>query len=141
MRSLQINKTQLGTNHSATANSLSNLALLYSATGRESDAEPLFVRSLSIRETQLGGDHPDVAQSLNNLAYLYESQGRYREAEPLYLRALSILFDRLGETHPKTQAGWGNFVGFLKEAIASNQTAQLSDHPTTQAVLEQLRRS
>ena len=109
--------------------------------GRYSEAEPLFVRSLSIWETQLGADHPDVATSLNNLAGLYESQGRYAEAEPLYLRAVAIFLDRLGENHPNTQTVWRNFIMFLEESIQAGQAAQLSNHPTTQGVLEQLRRS
>ena len=117
------------------------MAALYDSTGRYSDAEPLYVRSLQIRDQQLGADHPDTASSLNNLAMLYDSTGRYSEAEPLYLRALAILFDRLGETHPNTQTVWGNFIEFLRQVIQAGQTAQLSEHPMTQDVLEQLRRS
>ena len=141
VRSLSIRETQLGAAHPDVATSLNNLAALYRSQGRYSEAEPLYVRSLSIRETQLGAAHPDVATSLNNLAELYRSQRRYSEAEPLYLRALAILFDRLGENHPNTQAGWRNFVGCLQQAIQAGQAAQLSNHPTTQGVLEQLRRS
>ncbi|HEY9641635.1 MAG TPA: tetratricopeptide repeat protein [Coleofasciculaceae cyanobacterium] len=92
-----------------------------------------------MRERQLGADHPDTARSLNNLAALYESTGRYSEAEPLYLRAVVIFRDRLGETHPNTQTVWQNFVGCLQQAIESGQTAQLSAHPVTQGLLEQLR--
>jgi hypothetical protein len=139
VRSLQITEQQLGANHPTTANSLHSLALLYQATGHYSDAESLLVRSLQITEQQLGADHPDTATSLNNLAELYRAAERYSEAEPLYLRAVEILFDRLGETHPTFQTVWGNFIRFLKGAIKAGQPAQLSDHPTTQSVLDQLR--
>lgn len=121
--------------------SLNNLAGLYRAQGRYSEAEPLFVRSLSILEQQLGATHPSVATSLNNLAALYESQGRYSEAEPLYLQALTILFNSLGTDHPNTQTGWQNFLGFLQQVIDAGQTAQLSDHPLTQDLLRQMRES
>ena len=130
---------QLGANHPDTALSLSNLALLYNSMGRYSEAEPLYVRSLAIKEQQLGADHPDTAISLNNLAWLYYAMGRYPEAEPLYLRALEILFNRLGENHPNTQKVWRNFIDDLREAMSAGQDSQLSQHPTTQAVLKHLR--
>lgn len=106
--------------------------------GRYAEAEPLLVRSLSIYESQLGSNHPDVASSLNNLAGLYYATGCYGEAEPLYLRAVAIFLDRLGEIHPNTQTVWGNFIEFLRQAIQAGQTAQLSDHPATKGLLEQL---
>ena len=107
--------------------------------GRYPEAEPLYVRSLSIAEQQLGVDHPDTAMSLNNLALLYDAMERYSEAESLYLGALEILFNRLGENHPNTQTAWSNFIYFLQQAISAGQESQLSQHPTTQAMLQQLR--
>ena len=88
--SLAIRESQLGADHPDTAASLNDLAGLYYAQGRYSEAEPLLKRSLAIRESQLGTDHPHTAQGLNNLAALYESQGRYSEAEPLLKRSLAI---------------------------------------------------
>jgi hypothetical protein len=85
----------------------------------------------------LGAEHPAVATSLNNLAALYESQGRYGEAEPLYVQALGILVQQLGEDHPNTQKGLGNFIKCLNQALQSGQADTLSDHPFTQAVLQQ----
>lgn len=76
---------------------------------------------------------------LNAAGYYLDEQGRYSEAEPLYLRALPILFERLGETHPNTQTVQRNFLSFLQEVIAAEQTAQLSDHPVTQQMIEELR--
>ena len=140
-QALDIDEYRYGKEHPSVASSLNGLASVYDFLNRYEDAEPLYVRALQIRESQLGFEHPDTATSLNNLAGLYCATGRYSEAEPLYLRAVAIFYDQLSENHPTTQTVWGNFVEFLKRAIASNQTAQLSDHPTTQAVLEQLRRS
>jgi len=139
VRSLSIWEQQLGADHPSTATSLNNLAALYESMGRYAEAEPLYVRSLSIREQQLGAYHPDTATSLNNLAALYESMGRYEEAEPLYLRALEIFLNLLGENHPNTQTAWSNFIACLQQAMSAGQDSKLSQHPTTQAILQQLR--
>ena len=139
MRSLAICEQYLGADHPHTASSLNNLAALYESMGRYPEAEPLYVRSLAICEQYLGADHPDTAGSLNNLAGLYYAMGRYPEAEPLYLRALEILSNRLGENHPNTQKVWSNFIHCLGEAMSTGQDSQLSQHPTTQAMLNQLR--
>ncbi|NJR51652.1 MAG: tetratricopeptide repeat protein [Leptolyngbyaceae cyanobacterium CSU_1_3] len=117
------------------ARSLSYLGLLYKSQGRYEAAEPLYVRSLQIREQQLGGDHPATATSLNNLAMLYESQGRYEEAEPLYVRSLEINQKTLPENHPSTQLVWNNFRYLVQQAVDTGRSAELSDHPITQAIL------
>jgi tetratricopeptide (TPR) repeat protein len=72
------------------AGSLNNLAELYQAQGKYSQAEPLYQRSLAIVERAVGPEHPNVATSLNNLARLYQAQGKYSQAEPLYQRSLAI---------------------------------------------------
>ena len=110
---LEIRESILG-NHPDTATALNNLAELYRAMGRYSEAEPLYQRSLSIREQQLGADHPDTAQSLNNLAELYRAMGRYSDAEPLYQRSLSIYEQQLGADHPNTAATLNNLAGLYE---------------------------
>ena len=139
VRSLAIREQKLGAEDPYTATSLNNLAQLYSAMGHYQEAEPLYVRSLSIREQQLGADHPDTATSLNNLAGLYQEMGRYQEAERFFLGALEIFLNRLGENHPNTQTVRSNFINFLQQAISAGQDSQLSQHPITQAILQQLR--
>ncbi|WP_233743244.1 tetratricopeptide repeat protein [Leptodesmis sichuanensis] len=138
VQALDLRQRLLGADHPAVATSLNNLAYLYQRQGRYSEAEPLYVQALDLMQRLLGADHPAVATSLNNLAGLYESQGRYSEAEPLYVQALGILFSRLGEDHPNTQTVLNNFVGLLGQTIAEGRTADLSDHPLTQALLQQL---
>jgi Tetratricopeptide repeat len=95
-------------------------------------------QSLTDREQQLGADHPDTANSLNNLAGLYQLTGRYGEAELLNLRTLTILMQSLGETHPHTQTAWRNFCYLVQQAVQAGRAAELSDHPVTQAILNQL---
>jgi len=106
--------------------------------GRYAEAEPLYQRSLAIREQQLGADHPDTAQGLNSLALLYYAMGRYAEAEPLLVRTLEIFINVLGKNHPSTQTVLGNFRCLIQQAVQSGQAGELSAHPTTQAVLQQV---
>ena len=89
-RAFAIREKALGPEHTDTALSLINLAVLYQTTGVHTKAEPLLERALAIREKALGPEHPDIALSLNVLAKLYQSTGAYAKAEPLFERALSI---------------------------------------------------
>ncbi|WP_199307335.1 tetratricopeptide repeat protein [Alkalinema sp. FACHB-956] len=138
-RALQISEAQLGPDHPSTATSLNNIAALYRSMGHYGEAEPLYQRALQIREAQLGPDHPSTATSLNNLAALYDSMGRYGEAEPLYLRTLAIFMNVLGKTHPNTQTVQNNYRYLLQQTLAAGKAEELSDHPMTQAILEELR--
>ncbi len=70
--------------------SLNNLAELYRAQGRYTDAEPLYKRSLAIWEMALGPEHPDVATSLENYAALLRQTKRADEAERMEARAKAI---------------------------------------------------
>ncbi|KKI98295.1 tetratricopeptide repeat family protein, partial [Prochlorothrix hollandica PCC 9006 = CALU 1027] len=140
-RSLAIREQELGANHPDTAQGLNNLALLYYSMGRYEEALPLYRRSLAICEQELGANHPDTATSLNNLAGLYKSMGRYEEAEPYYLQAVSVFAQTLGSEHPNTNTVFNNFATFLQTVITENQTAQLSDHPLTQHLLQALQSS
>ena len=103
LRSLEIMKHQLGSDHPNVATSLNNLASLYNLQGKYNEAEPLLERSLEIRERQLGANHPDVANSLNNLGILRYEQNRYDEAKALLVQALKIREVALGDNHHDTQ--------------------------------------
>lgn len=138
LQALELKQRLLGNTHPDVATSLNNLAALYEFQERYKEAEPLYLQALELRQKVLDTAHPDVATSLNNLAGLYRSQGRYKEAEPLFLQALDILVDRLGENHPNTQTCWQNFRDLLQQATEAGQAAQLSDHPITQALLQEM---
>ena len=76
------------------AQSLNNLANLYSDTQRYSDAEQMYEESLEIYR-KLSKDNPqvyesDVAMALNNLANLYKNIQRYSDAEQMYEESLEI---------------------------------------------------
>jgi hypothetical protein len=86
----------------------------------------------------LGADHPLTATSLNNLASLYHYQERYAEAEPFFRRCLEIFLEKLGQDHPKTQTVQENFRIFVQTVLEADRAADLSDHPLTQSILQQL---
>src|SRR5262249_23609891 len=73
-------KARFGADHTYYAVALNNLAIVYRAQGKYSEAEGLYKRALAIREKALGANHPDVGATLNNLALVYGAQGKYAEA-------------------------------------------------------------
>jgi tetratricopeptide (TPR) repeat protein len=127
VRALAICEQQLGALHPDTAQSLNDLALLYSDQGKDEQAEPLYQRALAIRERQLGPQHPDTANSVWWLATLSERQQHYEKAASLYQQALSIFEYALGPQHPRTQNLRANYARLLRtmgrdaEAAALNQ--------------------
>ena len=72
------------------ATNLNNLAALYRAQGRFTEAEPLYQRSLAIVERALGPEHPHMATSLENYAILLRQTARADEAERMEARANAI---------------------------------------------------
>jgi tetratricopeptide (TPR) repeat protein len=102
---LFLTRTRLGEEHPYTRGSLNNLAELYHAQGRYSDAEPLHLQALDL------SDEPwDVAISLNNLAKLYKYQGRYSDAEFFYIQALALWERLAGQEHPHFALGLSNLA-------------------------------
>jgi tetratricopeptide (TPR) repeat protein len=81
------------------ATNFNNLAGIYRATGRYSEAEPLYKQALELTKRLLGDNHPSFATSLNNLAGLYKSTGQYTKAELLYQQALELRKHLWGENH------------------------------------------
>ncbi len=70
--------------------SLNNLAVLYKAQGRYTEAEALYHRSLAIREKALGPEHPDVATGTENYARLLWEVSRIDEGDKTDARAKAI---------------------------------------------------
>ncbi len=138
VRSLSIQKQQLGNDHPSVSLSLNNLAALYRSQERYTEAESFFLKAVSILQKQLPADHPHLARALHNLAGIYNQQGRYREAEALYLQALPIFATKLGDNHPWMKEGAQNFRALLQKAIQEQRTDELSDDPMTQGVLREL---
>lgn len=97
------------------AAALNEHAITLEATGRYTEAEPLFRQAIEIGAKTLGEEHPAYAVWLNNLAALLRATGRLEEAEPLFRQALAILETSLGADHPTTVKVRGNLEKFLEE--------------------------
>ena len=128
----------LGEEHPNIATSLNNLAGLYKSQGRYGEAEPFYIQAMQIDLQALGKDHPDFAIGLANVAELYTTLERYTEAEPLYLHALRVFYQRLGEAHPHTQGTFQGLANLVSQALQSGRSSELSDHPQTRSLLQQL---
>ncbi len=76
-----------------------NLATVYQAQGKFTDAERLYNQAISIWERTLGPKHPYIGQCLNNLGGLLKSLGRYNEAIKLYNRILPLLEQSYTKDH------------------------------------------
>jgi tetratricopeptide (TPR) repeat protein len=148
---LSITLNCFGTEHSAVANSLNNLATLYNFQGRYREAEPLHLQSLSLHERLLVVDHFGLATSLNNLANLYHHQGRYKEAEPLYQQALSLHKRFLLEDHSdvamilnnlgwlySSQSRYSEAETLFLQALELCQGLWGEDHPGVAMILHNL---
>jgi tetratricopeptide (TPR) repeat protein len=117
----------LGPEHTDTATSLNNLALLYKNQGKYEQAEPLIKRALAIRERVLGPDHPDTAISLHWLAYIYSNQGKYEQSELLYQRTLKIFEKTLPSDHPYIVGELENYARLLQKMNRTLEAAPLEE--------------
>jgi tetratricopeptide (TPR) repeat protein len=97
-RSLAIWIKELGPQPPDLVGSLSDLALLYEAQGKDADPEFLSQWASAILERAPDQEDLDVAGCLMNLVALFQDQ--YEKAEPFYLRALVIWEKALGAEHP-----------------------------------------
>ncbi len=86
------------------AATLNDLAFLYVAQGRYTEAEPMHMQVLEIRRKTLGADHPLVAQSLEHYAVLMIDTGRDAEARWAQTFAASIRERNAKANEPKPEA-------------------------------------
>ncbi len=141
----------LGRDHPVTLSAVNNLAALYQARGRASEAEPLFRRALEARERVLGKEHSDTLSSVNSLAVLYLDEGLYAEAEPLLRRALEAQERVLGREHPNTlrsldslavlyyqQGRYSEAEPLFRRTLEACERVFGKEHPHTLAILNNL---
>jgi tetratricopeptide (TPR) repeat protein len=113
-----IREKVLGKEHPLVATSLNNLAVLYSAQGNYSQAEPLYQRSLAISEKVLGQGASRCAQQVfNNLAGLYKIWVKYSQAEPNVPTLLATLGRKCWDkraSHCRTKVStiWLSCIGY-----------------------------
>ena len=99
-RALKIKKSAFGEEAAESAQSLSNLGVLFLRRGDSARAQAILDRVLSIREKSLGSEHVDVGKTLNNLALLASGRGDFSRARALHERSIAILEKNLGPEHP-----------------------------------------
>ena len=63
-QALEVAEKDFGPNHPNVARSLNSLAELYSAQGRQKEAEPLYKRARAIDKNAGASERPDLVQSL-----------------------------------------------------------------------------
>ncbi|EHK22150.1 uncharacterized protein TRIVIDRAFT_131956, partial [Trichoderma virens Gv29-8] len=81
---------------------MANLASLYHAQGRYSEAEAMEVQVLDLRQELLGKKHPDTLFAIHNLAHTWKMQGRHHDALALMEECVQSRRSVLGPEHPLT---------------------------------------
>lgn len=100
--SVSIRSMELGEEHIDTLRALNNMALLYQAQKKNSEAERLLASNLEIYRRKLGNEHPDTLSSIQSLAGLYYLQGMFDRAEILSIECSTTSRRVLGDEHPDT---------------------------------------
>ena len=80
---LKLNTQINGIKHNNTAETLTNLGLLYKNLGDYEKAETLYKQSLEIRKKILGLEHPYTILAMNNLGFFYRSLGQFEKGNQL----------------------------------------------------------
>ena len=100
LESKAIQEKVLGKEHLDYANTLNNLAILYSNMGNYEKAGYLFLEVKPIWEKLHGREHPDYIGTLINLAIIYNDIGQDDKAEKLFLEAKVIFENTNNLKHP-----------------------------------------
>lgn len=98
-QALEIREKTLGPTHLSVAAALANLAELYIAKHKHSEAETHYQRVLGIYEKSLGANNVKTATVVDSLALLQYLKGNFSKAEALYQRGLSLREAAFGQEH------------------------------------------
>ena len=96
-RVVELNEEFRDSEHSETARSLHELAMLYLSLGQFSKGAELEQRALKITEKALGADHPQTAMVANNLAVFYLAMEKPADAVRLARISTEIFLKELGK--------------------------------------------
>ncbi|MBC8066708.1 MAG: tetratricopeptide repeat protein, partial [Deltaproteobacteria bacterium] len=142
LRALEIRERELGEQHLDVSGSLSNLAGVLEAQGRDLEAVATYERAKAIDLALVGPDHPRVGAVLTNSAKVLLEVGRTDEALAAARRAEAIFRATLPPGHPNLAAAVGNvasalwmkddFVGALaaaSEQLRIDEERLGPDHP------------
>jgi len=81
---MELLKNAYGPVHHEYATAMNNVATLFQALGRYTEAEPLLLEASRIQGRTLGSDHPHTVASLSNLATVYEAMGQAERAAAMH---------------------------------------------------------
>lgn len=100
----------VGKEHPDYAIALNNLAAVYAAAGKDSEAIPLLVQVTELFEKHHGPRHARTAVALDNLAHAYIRAGRLDEAQKLIDRSLDALRKAHGNQHQDVAVALNNLA-------------------------------
>ncbi len=126
-KSYDIKFKVLGKNHSAVAQSASNLAKLYYAICDYPRAEKMARQAVEVFEISQGRESKDLACALHNLATLFHVQRKYDHAESYYQRAMTMKQKLFGPDHPETLGILKSYANLLKSTHREEQARHLDD--------------
>jgi len=126
-KALAARQAKLGPDHPYTLTSMSNLAVVYNASGQLAKAVPLLEQSLQMQTAKLGRDHPATLASMNELAGAYKASGQLAKAVRLYEERLEKLQSKLGPDHPQTLLTMNNLSGAYQDSGQLAKAVPLSE--------------
>lgn len=94
---------------------VNDLGLLYLASGRYAESEPLLRQALADYSARYGPDDVFVATASANLGLLLRAEGRYDEAEKLMQRALDIRRKKRGPEHLDVANSLSNIAALYRD--------------------------
>ena len=109
---VEIRHRLLSPNDSALGSAYTNLAEIYFALKKDSEAEDAFKQALAVYEAQPQQDPKLVARTLERLAYLRFLKRDFETADSLYIRELELKEKEPGATDAATIAAMKNYACF-----------------------------
>ncbi len=125
MRSLNLKRRLVGSNHMSTANTLHGVGMSIANSGAAEAARPYFNESLQIINNLHGAKHHRLASPLTGLALVEMMLGNYDESIRLSLSAIRLRSDSLGAGHPETLESLISHSMILLASGASNEAISL----------------
>ncbi len=122
-QSIAHNNHLLGDSNLYSANSLSNMGIIYQDIGDYAKAEQVLRESFAIKwKVYNGQSHPQLAISLSNWAMVQVMQGRYKDADQLLAESVGIMRANNMLATPNGQAILNN-VAMLSQKQGDYQSA------------------
>jgi len=106
----KITEELFGKEHSKTAITYNNIAVLYKYQGKYDMALELYNKTLAIYKKVLDADNPSIAATYDNIAQVYYSKREYPTALEWFNKALAIRETLLGAGHPDTAITYANIA-------------------------------